>query len=292
LVYEGIESILNKSIELDKQYNEKSHSDPNVKSPGVIVLFRTFLKNIPNLSNLQIENETKRIKEHCGYADIFDDLIKAVIKSNIILLTYNVSGKSCKLVTEKIHNKIESKNLIHKCYVEVARVIYDNVELFIKKNDKLIYQFINDGIVKAIRNILPLKQILQEYLNEDYVDMTNATNEKISIKPKYEDIKSRIEKSKIDDSVIIKPIENKDTIDKIEEPRIKIDEEIIKSLTQEENKIGNDIKKIENSMHELNTLIYDRKNISEVENNNGNDIVNGNINISTKKNLFEEIDEN
>jgi hypothetical protein len=38
---------------------------------------------LKNINNINIENETKRIQNECGFAEIFDDLIRAIIKSHI-----------------------------------------------------------------------------------------------------------------------------------------------------------------------------------------------------------------
>jgi hypothetical protein len=299
LIFEGIRTIYDNSIEIDKERNIRARSDSSIKPLGVTIIFQNFLKNIPNLTNQKIEDETKRIRDHSECADIFDDLIKAVIKSNIILLTYNASGKTCKLVTEKLHTKIEPKTFIHKCYIEVARLIFNVPELFEekhKRNQQIIYQLIREGINKAIRNILPLKQILQEYLSKDYIDLPNAINERVTEKPTYEKIKTELKDDIKEDSI---------KKDNIKETNIKMDDEIIKSLTPEnekietnkpkqfdakdmiqndqedkhEDKIDKDITKLENSMNELNSLIYDRKKGKDDE-------------VKDKKNFFEELYEN
>ena len=57
-----------------------------------------------------------RIRYGSKHADIFEKLIKAVIKSHIILLTFNASGKKCKIVQEKFHEQIDCKLFIHKIY--------------------------------------------------------------------------------------------------------------------------------------------------------------------------------
>lgn len=314
LIFEGIQTIYDNSIEIDKERNIRARSDYSIKPLGVTIIFQNFLKNIPNLTNQKIEDETKRIRDHSECADIFDDLIKAVIKSNIILLTYNASGKTCKLVTEKLHTKIESKTFIHKCYIEVARLIFNVPELFEEKNKRnkqIIYQLIREGINKAIRNILPLKQILQEYLSKDYIDLPNAINEHVTEKPTYEKIKTElkgdIKKDGINETNIKKDNIKETNIkkDNIKETNIKMDDEIIRSLTPEnekleinkpkqfeakdmiqieqednhEDKIDKDITKLENSMNELNSLVYDRKIEKEDE-------------VKEKKNFFEELYEN
>lgn len=177
LIYEGIKSMYNDAIKYEQVYKEKERTEPDFKNPGVLKIFQTFLKGVQNLNNNNIETEAKRIRDKCGCADWFDDLIKAVVKSNIILLTFNASGKKCKIVNDKLHENINIPDFIHKCYVEASKVIYNFPHLFwhelpsvsIKNNQKEIYEIIKTAIQNAIRKILPIKLILEEYLTNEYV---------------------------------------------------------------------------------------------------------------------------
>jgi len=175
-IYEGIKSTYNDARETELKYIEGSQKDPNIKNPGVLKIFQYFLYEVRKMSDAMIETEVKRIKSACQCADIFDDLVKAVVKSNIIVLTYNSSGKKCKIVNEKMHEKVEVKNFIHKCYLECAQMFFDNPTLFwheytnhqLKENQRMINQMIKMAIKNAIKKILPIKEILTEYLKNDY----------------------------------------------------------------------------------------------------------------------------
>jgi hypothetical protein len=177
LIYEGIKAIYEKSKNLEEKFIEKEKNDSKTKNPGIFKIFQLFLKDVPNLNSYSIESEANRIKEKSKCSEYFDDLVKAVIKSNIILLTFNASGKTCKLVNEKFHETTDTKNFVHKCYVESARLFYNNPELFwhkysnieIKKNQKESYELIKTAIQEAIRKMLPVKLILDEYLKNDYL---------------------------------------------------------------------------------------------------------------------------
>lgn len=188
LIYEGMKSIYMRSLDLEKQYEEASMKTPAIKSPGILKIFQHFLKGIPNLNVNLIESEMVRIRDSSKNADIFEKLIKAVIKSNIILLTYNASGKECKLVNEKFHDKIDIKSFIHKIYIECAIQFYNNPEIFwhkyspieLQKNQKEAINIIKECIREGIIKILPLNEILNEYLNNDYIkDEEVHANEKV-----------------------------------------------------------------------------------------------------------------
>ena len=179
-LYEGLRSIYNYALDADRQFEEKARNDPSVQSPGILKIFQTCLREIPSLNNHSIENETNRIKDKSKCSDWFDDLIRAVIKSNIVLLTFSTDKNQSELVNEKFHERIECKDFVHKCYIESARAIYNNPELFwhkyptieIKRNQREICDLIKVSISEAIRKMLPMKLILKEYLKNEYVKET------------------------------------------------------------------------------------------------------------------------
>jgi hypothetical protein len=176
-IYEGIKSLYNHAKDIDIQLMEKGKYDPRFKTPGILKIFQACLKEIPGLNNHAIEAETDRIKEKSKCSDWFDDLVKAVIKSNIVLLTFSTSHNKSGLVDDKYHERINIKDFIHKCYIECGSAVYNNPELFwhnyptleIKRNQREICHLIKTAIRAAIRRMLPMRLILQEFLKNDYV---------------------------------------------------------------------------------------------------------------------------
>src|SRR5579872_7448832 len=92
-IYEGYLSLYKRAYVLEKKYIIASKKNPNIENPGILVIFQTFVCDIPNLNNMRIRMETDRIKSSSKSAELFDDLVRAVCKANIILLTYNVDHK-------------------------------------------------------------------------------------------------------------------------------------------------------------------------------------------------------
>ena len=180
-IYEGIKSTYTYACNVHNEFLERGKSDPTNKSPGVLKLFQLTLKEIPTLNSNTIDAETTRIKSQCKCADWFDDLVKAVIKSNIILLTFSNPKKRPEIIKEEYHNKIDIRDFIHKCYIESARYIYNNPELFwhdyptleIKRNQREACELIRKAIAEAIRRMLPIKLILKEYLQNNFEDNDN-----------------------------------------------------------------------------------------------------------------------
>lgn len=185
LLYEGIMGLYKKAVDLDEKLEEAKKKKPDIVSPGVLKLFQKLLANIPNLNNHRIESETALIRDSSKIADIFDDLIRAVAKSNIVLLTYNASGKTCTLVKDRYHENIDVKDFIHKCYIECAKSFYNYPEIFwhkyanldIQRNRREAHNIIKKAIHEAIRKIIPMKLILEEYLSKDYMKEENVVED-------------------------------------------------------------------------------------------------------------------
>jgi hypothetical protein len=184
LIYEGLLSIYTNSINLYNDMNVEQEADinPQLKKEHITKIFQLSLKEIPALNNESIETETTRIKDKAKCSDFFDNLVKSVIKSNIILLTFNATGKQCELVNAKYHEKADVKAFIHKCYIECAKLFFYTPELFVadidvneEKSDaaiyhkREIYELIKLSICEAVRKMLPVKEILEEYLKNDYI---------------------------------------------------------------------------------------------------------------------------
>ena len=184
LIYEGILSIYNDSIEIEKKLIEKSKIDPSIEPHGILKLFQSCLKEVPNYNKNILSREANRIKNSSKCYDWFDDLVKATIKSHILLLTCSSKTKKSESLDTKHYENIDTEDFLHKCYIESAKLFYNNPELFwhdlkpikAKRNQKMIIDMIRKSIESAIRKSLPMKIILEDFLNndpydEEYVDI-------------------------------------------------------------------------------------------------------------------------
>jgi len=196
LIYEGLLSMYIHAVECDNKMAANGG-----KNLGPLKTFQHNLEQITNLNDEKIFNELERIKSASKCSDIFEDLVRAVIKSNIVLLTY--TGKKSEIVEAKHHENISITHFIHKCYIESGKVFYNLPKLFwhkypsitIKDNQKEIHEIIKESIKEAIRQMLPMKLILGEYLKNDYVNEEEMININIT-KDEYEKIKYLLEESK------------------------------------------------------------------------------------------------
>lgn len=160
-IFEGFESIYLESRKIIKKGEENK----------LLKAFQQFIKRIPSWNANLIETETKRI-ETASQCDFIDNLLKAVIKANIILLTNNNIKKED--IDEK-YLDIPLSKFIHKCYVECARQFYTSPYLFYhdikpidkKRNQRDCNEIIKSSIKEAIRKMLPVQHILNKYLGEE-----------------------------------------------------------------------------------------------------------------------------
>ena len=135
-----------------------------------LMTFQNFLSRIPKWNKDIIVKELERIKTstNCNY---LDDLITCVHIIQLKALTCIRVGQKQKKININIPN---SEDFIHKIYINVARKIYTNVYLFeynvstlqTQKNTREIELFIRESIVDAIRQTMPIEEILRSYLDE------------------------------------------------------------------------------------------------------------------------------
>lgn len=136
-------------------------------------MFQSLLRQIPTWSTELLEKETQRILTECNCPELLQDLVKAVIKANIMVLTNTPPEQKSKL---KITFDIEFPQFVHKCYIVIARNIYYNPYLYYhdyslyeqKRNQRDAIQLIKDSVVEAIRKMLPMRLILDEYLGSSF----------------------------------------------------------------------------------------------------------------------------
>ena len=162
LIFEGLQSIYKESLEL---------AGPN----DILKLFQSCLKRIPKWNQSIIEKETSRIINSSHSYGWLNDLIKATLKANLVVLMYNPTCKTQVKITPSFYQDIKTSDFIHKVYIECARELWNNPYLLyhdyspieIKRNQRDCLNIIKDCIKEALRKLLPVKHILQIYLGEE-----------------------------------------------------------------------------------------------------------------------------
>ena len=172
-IYDGIKKIWTNCKTEDK------------KSP--LKLFQSRLCLIPEWNQEVINDYYKKILKLSDMSEEYlDKIIEAVFLSNIKILSV-VKLQAKKQVINI--NVPETKNFIHKCFIETARQFYADPHLIddrdiaapteIARNVKRSSRIIRDSIEKTIRNSIPMEEILNKYLDshEDEVIKSSSSGE-------------------------------------------------------------------------------------------------------------------
>ncbi len=193
-MFDSIKNIYNRACDIVKDNNKMT----------IEYAFKVCLKDLFKLSSTSIINEVNKIKQISNSASYFDNLIRSVIKSHIVLMSYNVSKEDCPLCDMRKYN-IDINRFIHECYIELGNQIFNDPKIFIltlkdgellndvsgtircgNKFDKLVKKCIS----KVIFDFVPVNEILTEYLNKD------------KITDRYGDAKREMEKDDIINKII------------------------------------------------------------------------------------------
>ena len=160
-IIEGINSIYQEALSLCISNGEENK---------YLMTFQNLLSKIPDWSSNTIENETKRIETVSG-CKYLEDLITCVHIIQLKALTCIRTG----LKQKKIDIDVPNLNkFIHKIYINTARKLYSNVDLFEKdiyplqkqKNNREFEMLVKESILNTIRENIPIEQILRVYLDE------------------------------------------------------------------------------------------------------------------------------
>ena len=160
-IIQGINSIYVEAIRLCEDSEEKNK---------YLMTFQNLLSKIPDWSTTTIETERKRIENVSG-CKYLEDLITCVHIIQLKALTCIRVG----LKQKKIDIDIPSiDKFIHKVYINVARKLYSNVNLFEQdiyplqkqKNNRELELLVKEAILNTIRDNIPVEHILRVYIDE------------------------------------------------------------------------------------------------------------------------------
>lgn len=160
-VIEGLRSIFEEAFKLCKENDEVDK---------YLMTFQNFITRIPKWNSNIIESERKRIidKSNCGH---LEDLITCVHIIQLKILTAMRAGQKQKKIDVNIP-KLD--DFIHKVYINVARKVYKNVYLFevgipplqIQKHNRELEIIVQECILNAVRESIPIETILRAYMDE------------------------------------------------------------------------------------------------------------------------------
>ena len=176
IMFDSIKNIYNHSVQLSKD---------SKNTFTVEFAFKQCLKDLNILSKQSIMDEVNKIKNLSNSNNYFDNLIKGVIKSHIILLSYNTTKSDCPICDPKYYN-VNIENFIQKCYIELGNIIFNNPNIFIKCilegnnlnninninniNNNKFDKCVKKAITKTVLSFIPINEILLEYVNKPKIN--------------------------------------------------------------------------------------------------------------------------
>ena len=133
--------------------------------------FQNYLNEIHDWNMEKVNNEIRTINVNCG-CDYLDDLLTAVFIAHTKVLTAIRLSSNNKKVEINIP-KVE--HFLFKVLCETSKLLWSSTYLFrdgisgIEKqqNYRNIEQLINEGIIQAVRSLVPVKSILKDFVNSD-----------------------------------------------------------------------------------------------------------------------------
>ena len=136
--------------------------------------FQTFLNEIPEWNMEKVSTEISHLQNGCG-CDYMDDLLTAVFIAHTKVLTaIRISSKQKKV--QITVPKVE--HFLFKVLCETSKLLWGSSFLFrdgipsIEKqqNYRAIEGLLGEGILQAIRNMVPVKNILKDFVSHDDED--------------------------------------------------------------------------------------------------------------------------
>jgi hypothetical protein len=166
---------------LDRHAEAKVSPTVTSKTKSALSEFQDSLSQIPEWNLDKVQRETTALLQgvHCDY---IEDLITAVfIAHTKILSAIRLHSKPRRRIQITVP---KPDHFMHRALSECSRLLWSNVYLFSdlvsslerQKNTNDINRHLEEGILQAIRNLLPVKSILRDSLQDDDDDAIQVTS--------------------------------------------------------------------------------------------------------------------
>lgn len=151
----------------------------------VLWQFQTCLNEIHDWNMEKVNNEIHQVHMNCG-CDYLEDLLTAVFIAHTKVLTairLSSNHKKIEITVPKV------EHFLFKVMCETSKLLWSSTYLFrdgipgIEKqqNYRTIEGILNEGILLAIRNLVPVKSILKSFVNNDVVTNGNYSAKESAI---------------------------------------------------------------------------------------------------------------
>jgi hypothetical protein len=233
--------------------------------------FQTLLQAIPDWNQDKVLRETESLQKDTK-CDYLEELLTAVFIAHTKVLS------AIRLTTKQKKLQITIPKLdhfLHRVLSDSARSLWTNAYLFAEgnsierqKNLRQVSSLLQEAVLQAIRGMLPVKNILREYLSQD----DDEEEHQKSTLPEKEEVEEKTEDE-------VKPVEEVKAVEEV-----KVEEEV---KPVEEVKVEEEMKPIEEVKSEEEVKAEEE--VKPVEKVNAEEEVKANqppvINIDTKQSV-------
>ena len=144
------------------------------ESKKVLWQFQTYLNEIHDWNMEKVHNEINTIHGNTG-CDYLEDLLTAVFIAHTKVLTairLSANNKKVEITIPKV------EHFLFKVLCEISKLLWSSTYLFREdisgverqQNYKTIEGIISEGILQAVRSLVPVKSILKNLVNNDAKD--------------------------------------------------------------------------------------------------------------------------
>lgn len=172
---------------------EKAKQDMVQEPKRALWQFQTYLNDIHDWNMERVRQEIQRIHSNSG-CDYMEDLLTAVFIAHTKVLTAIRLSSNNKKVEINIP-KVD--HFLFKVLCETAKLLWSSTYLFrdgipgIEKqqNYRTIETILNEGILQAVRSLVPVKSILKDFVSQDTKedsdeeDVQEEKKEEIAVPP-------------------------------------------------------------------------------------------------------------
>jgi hypothetical protein len=163
--------------------------------------FQNYLNEIHDWNMEKVNTEIHTIHANCG-CDYMEDLLTAVFIAHTKVLTAIRLSAHQKKVEINIP-KVE--HFLFKVMCETSKLLWSSTYLFRdgipamekQQNYRTIEGILNEGILAAVRSLVPVKSILKDFVNQDVAGTADDDSDEEEEKPKVEKPKADKEELKI-----------------------------------------------------------------------------------------------
>lgn len=156
---------------------EKAKQDMTNEPKRALWQFQNYLNEIHDWNMEKVHMEIQRINTNSG-CDYLEDLLTAVFIAHTKVLTAIRLSSNKKKIEINVP-KVE--HFLFKVLCETSKLLWSSTYLFrdgvpgIEKqqNYRNIEQIINEGILQAVRSLVPVKSILRDFVNNDGAEIAD-----------------------------------------------------------------------------------------------------------------------